>query len=95
MSYDEYSWISNHSPCLLPDVSKMSAKEKKRHNILMLQLRLQKIQILQEQQALGRVISAKDLGEIAMQPLVASELYRLRESAESTILMMKDELSDL
>jgi len=94
LTYDEYEWIEKNAPCLVPDVAAMTTKQARRHNVLMLQLRLQKIQILQEQQALGRVIDGQGLKLMAMQSETLRELSRLRDDEGAGTLML-EEVSEL
>ena len=56
----------------------------------MLQLQLQKIQILQESQALGRCIGPNDLRLIAKQEETLRELNEIRDNDANRVLMLQD-----
>ncbi|GMI17784.1 hypothetical protein TrLO_g3282 [Triparma laevis f. longispina] len=78
LSYEEYSWVEEYAPSFLPDLSKMTEGERMVHKIQMLQLQLQRIQGIEERQALGAVLGPQDLNTMAQRVLIADELASLK-----------------
>ena len=61
LSYEEFSWVEGNAPLFLPDLKTMTDKEMTIHRIQMLQLQLQRIQTIEEKQALGHVLTPANL----------------------------------
>ncbi|GMI02428.1 hypothetical protein TrVE_jg2893 [Triparma verrucosa] len=78
LSYEEYSWVEEFAPSFLPDLSTMTDEERTVHSIQMLQLQLQRIQGIEERQALGAVLGPQELNTMAQRVLISDELASLK-----------------
>jgi len=78
LSYEEYSWVEENASSLLPDMSSMTQKELNLHKIQMLQLTLQRIQGLEEKQALGIVLTPQNLNMMGQRQAMCDQLACLK-----------------
>ena len=70
--------MEEFAPSFLPDLSTMTDEERTVHKIQMLQLQLQRIQGIEERQALGAVLGPQELNTMAQRVLISDELASLK-----------------
>ena len=73
----EFLWLQDHMPDLLPEVGQMNEQEVKNYRIQMLSMDLLLVQQLQEKQALGEPLSNFELEQIATVEGKSEELSAL------------------
>ena len=78
LTYEEFAWIEEHAVALLPEDSSMGIEEKKGFKIQKLQLELRKIQMAQEKQALGQLLTDKDLHMMTTMNKISDDLFMLK-----------------
>ena len=78
LSYEEYTWIEKNAPSFLPDLTKMTERERSIHKVQTLQLNLQKIQAIEERQALGNILTEEEMSVINKRSAISDELAVLK-----------------
>ena len=78
LSYEEYNWVEENAPDFLPDTSTMTHSELTMHKIQMLQLNLQRIQHIEEKQALGVILTPYQLNMMGQRQRTSDQLASLK-----------------
>jgi hypothetical protein len=78
LTYHEFDWVESHASCFLPDPELMDAPAKKLYNIHMLQMNLQRIQLIQEKQSLGTILREEELYKISQFRAISDKLAILK-----------------